>query len=394
VPVSGRSDMALLGGAGWATIPVARSTGGGAFAITNSSAPNFAAWAATPGVTALVGDFNADGHTDIALVGGAGWATIPVAASNGDGSFTVTNLPVTNFAAWAATPGVTALTGDFNGDGRTDIALVGGAGWATIPVATSNGDGSFTVTNSPAANFAAWAATPGVKVLTGDFNGDGRTDIALVGGAGWATIPVATSNGDGSFTVTNLPVSNFAGWAATPGVNVLTGDFNGDGRTDIALTGGAGWATIPVATSNGGGSFTVTNLPVSNFAGWAATPGVKALTGDFSGDGRTDIALTGAAGWATIPVATSNGDGSFTVTNLPVSNFAGWAATPGVKILTGDFDGDGRTDIALTGGAGWATIPVATSNGDGSFTVTNLAVTNFGTWSATPGVKVMTGDFA
>jgi hypothetical protein len=44
----------------------------------------------------------------------------------------------------------------------------------------------------------------------------------------------------------------------------------------------------------------------------------QVLTGDFSGDGRTDIALTGAAGWATIHVATSNGDGSFTVTNSPV----------------------------------------------------------------------------
>ena len=47
------------------------------------------------------------------------------------------------------------------------------------------------------------AATPGVQVLTGDFNGDGRTDIALTGVAGWASIPVALSNGDGTFQVVN-----------------------------------------------------------------------------------------------------------------------------------------------------------------------------------------------
>jgi hypothetical protein len=173
---------------------------------------------------------------------------------------------------------VKVLTGDFNGDGRTDIALVGGAGWATIPVAFSNGNGTFTVTNDGVANFPTWTATPGVKVLTGDFNGDGRTDIALVGGAGWATIPVAFSNGNGTFTVTNDGVANFPTWTATPGVKVLTGDFNGDGRTDVALVGGAGWATIPVAFSNGNGTFAVTNDGVANFPTWAATPGVKPLT--------------------------------------------------------------------------------------------------------------------
>src|SRR5947209_2269958 len=84
---------------------------------------------------------------------------------------------------------------------RSDIALVGGAGWGSIPVACSNGNGTFNVTNDAVPSFPVWAATPGVEALTGDFNGDGRTDIALVGGAGWASIPVAFSLGSGAFNV-------------------------------------------------------------------------------------------------------------------------------------------------------------------------------------------------
>jgi hypothetical protein len=57
-----------------------------------------------------------------------------------------------------------------------------------------------------------------VKVVVGDFDGDGRTDLALTGVTGWATIPVALSNGDGSFTITNQNAPDFAAWAQ--GMNV------------------------------------------------------------------------------------------------------------------------------------------------------------------------------
>src|SRR6478735_4752812 len=213
---------------------------------------------------------------------------------------------------------------------RTDIVAFGGAGWGSIPVASSNGNGTFAVTNSAVANFPTWAATPGVKVLTGDFNGDGRTDLVAVGGAGWGSIPVAFSNGNGTFNVTNASVANFPTWAATPGVQVVTGDFDGDHRTDIVAIGGAGWGSIPVAFSNGNGTFNVTNDAVANFPTWAATPGVQLLTGDFDGDHRTDIVAIGGAGWGSIPVAFSNGNGTFNVTNDAVANFPTWAATPGV----------------------------------------------------------------
>jgi hypothetical protein len=101
--------------------------------------------------------------------------------------------------------------------------------------------------NLGAAFVGAWAAKPNVKVLAGDFNGDGRTDIDLTGVAGWVSVPVAFSNGDGTWRVTNQKHPDFGAWAAEPNVKVLTGDFNGDGRTDIALTGGAGLASVPMA---------------------------------------------------------------------------------------------------------------------------------------------------
>jgi hypothetical protein len=83
-------------------------------------------------------------------------------------------------------------------------------------MALSNGDGTFAVTNRPLESFAAWAQIPGVKVITGDFNRDGRTDIALTGVTGWSTIPMAFSNGDGTFAVTNRDAGAFPVWAAAP----------------------------------------------------------------------------------------------------------------------------------------------------------------------------------
>jgi hypothetical protein len=334
----------------------------------------------------IAGLGGADFRSDIALTGGVGWSSIPVARSNGDGSFTVTNSTVANFPAFAVHDGAKPVPGDFNGDGRGDIALTAGVGWTTVPIAFSNGNGTFNVTNLGVANFPSLATQTGAKPVAGDFNADGRADIALTGGVeGWNSVPVAFSIGNGTFNVTNFTVANFPTHAAQNGAKPVAGDFNGDGRDDIALTGGAGWGTIPVAFSNGNGTFSVTNLAVASFPGFAAEAGAKPVSGDFNGDGRGDIALTGG-NWSTIPVALSNGNGTFSVTNLAVANFPGFAAETGAKPVAGDFNGDGRGDIALTGG-NWATVPVAFSNGNGTFNVTNTSVFNLPSFAIVAGAK-------
>ncbi|MGA2448982.1 MAG: FG-GAP-like repeat-containing protein [Polyangiaceae bacterium] len=335
------------------------------------------------------GDINADKRADLVMVGNSAWNTVPVAFSNGDGSFNITNTVNTFLASNAALPGVKDVIGDFDGDGAADVLLTGNPNWGTVPVGFSNHDGSFRVTNLANGFIASNASLPGVKLIAGDFDGDGRSDIALMGNPTWITVPVAFSNGDGTFNVTNGGNSFWASNAAAANVKVVTGDFDGDGRTDIAMMGNAGWNTVPVAFSNGDGSFRVTNATNAFWASNAASGNVKVVTGDFDGDGKTDIAMMGNATWSTVPVAFSNGDGSFRVTNTTNAFWASNAGSANVQVVTGDFDGDGKTDIAMMGNPVWNTVPVAFSNGDGSFRITNTPNAFWASNAALNNVKVV-----
>ncbi|WAS93136.1 FG-GAP-like repeat-containing protein [Nannocystis punicea] len=370
----GRSDLGLTGSTAWKAVPLAFAADDRGFSITNLGDASLAAAAGRHGVQTATGDFDGDGRTDLVLAGVSDWKSLVLALSRGDGSFAVSSPELADWHERAARDNAHLFAGDFDGDARDDLALLGAESAGNIAVALAAGDGGFTLAEHPSSEFAAWAAAPGVRTITGDFDGDGTTDLALAGGRGESSVPVALSRGDGSFAVERHPARGFATAAADADAVVLAGDFDGDGTTDLALTGPSGWKALPAALSNGDGSFELVESPIAGLAERAGDSVAHVLPGDFDGDGKTDLALIGHGG--DVPLALSRGDGTFAVTDTAPTTL-GSRIKAGAQVIAGDFDGDGKSDLAMTGPADWRTLPTAYSNGDGSFTIGNKAAGEF-----------------
>jgi hypothetical protein len=202
------------------------------------------------------------------------------------------------------------------------------------------------------------------QLVTGNFNGDGKSDYLEVGGTGYYTF---LSNGDGTF---NISLTNFGnGWdfGYPSRYQLVTGDFNGDGKTDFIEMGGTAYYTF---LSKGNGTFTGTGHSIPN--GWNfgfPNPKFQAIDGDFDGDGRSDFALLGYSTYFSflssgpIPdsLSTINPgfNRSYDFSYLPLTANSVYAKGIGMgatyqgwwfankTYYPGDFDGDGRTDFSF-----------------------------------------------
>ncbi|QPJ61245.1 MAG: hypothetical protein G3M70_04820 [Candidatus Nitronauta litoralis] len=286
------------------------------------------------------GDINGDGSEDLIYEGhGDLGVRVYTALSNGDGTFGDATLGVSEVGNFSQ---LTFLTGDFNGDNFTDIAYaLADISGIQIHVARGVGDGSFhptQLTQYAGSWGGAW------KAVTGDFDNGGKTDICFtllydtaIGNY------VVLSQGDGTFgqlESTTIPGS-WGGWGQN---DVIVGDFNNDGWTDLSyyILNDPSGIHHQTLLSDGNGKFGLTPVP-SNPYPYAIDKNWKPITGDFDGDGGTDVSYykVTANGLENI-TSLSGGNGAFGVAtiSLTAGTFGpGWDAFPG------DFDGNGKTDV-------------------------------------------------
>ena len=258
--------------------------------LTPSSSPAQPVWGPAPGGYMLsnynvaTGDFNGDGIPDVATSDG-------VFLGLGDGTFQPTpvaaNLPEPNFAY----PFVVA--GDFNGDGKLDLAY---ANFLDVNVVLGNGDGTFqSPITYPTGNTVS-------ALVAGDFNGDGKLDLAVAEPYDEPDNPngilVFLGNGDGTLG----PPTRYA--VGTNPNYLVAGDFNNDGRTDLAFGSpddeGSGVAIWLMEGQADGTMMLASEIPAAfDLVGPLAV-------GDFNGDGNLD--LTYISGDIVI---LGHGDGTF-----------------------------------------------------------------------------------
>ena len=294
-----------------------------------------------------VGDFNHDGKPDVAVFNDCDasctGSSVSIFLNTGNGTF----APPVVYESGGAGP-VTITTGDFNGDGKLDIALLlSDSGLYKISILLGNGDGTF---QSAVTTFGD--STPAWWMAAADFNGDGKTDLALAHDAGSLNpsdpheglVLILLSNGDGMFTF-------FQSYASSgeQSLSIATGDVNGDGKQDIVIgnlcdspTGDASCARgiIGVLLGNGDGTFTFGPTQIEPDANMYA----MALA-DVNGDGKLDAIASTETG---ILVSFGNGDGSFQGPTV----YAALRVAENVQLAVADLNDDGGLDVVQPGDNG------------------------------------------
>lgn len=352
-------------------------------AVSAASIPSTARGTATA-------DIDGDGDLDVAVAynlvlfytGG-----ISILLGNGNGTFSA------SVAYPSPLPAIYVKLADLDGDGRPDLLWADDAPPYGVKTRLNLGSGSF----GPITNWSMNTCGNG-EVAAIDVDNDGDLDIALCEYGGCPGVPnsglrvfIRKNNGDATF---QAPYSHLVSGFPE---RVHGADVNGDGRTDLLVTGNS-W--IDVCLGNGGGTF---QPPLPAACDW----GPKGFcVADFDTDGALDIATTNfgdlGSGGESVSFLRGNGNGTF---QPPVTRTASYSATyGGVRdIVAGDADGDGDLDVMasnygsldvsyyenLAGGSfasqvrygtGWNTLGLAFGDFTGDGRGDLLTQVSFGAW--------------
>ncbi|MBE9187176.1 DUF4347 domain-containing protein [Microcoleus sp. LEGE 07076] len=300
---------------------------------TFSEARNYSV--GTPIADMGTGDFNGDGFFDLAVLNRNSRDISILLGTGSTGSFAT---PITLFNPGNESPSGVAVR-DFNGDGKLDLAVAnpGNGGFVSIRLGTGTGSFGNPTNFGQDINHSSIAAA--------DFNGDGNLDLATIRN-GDTFISILFGSGTGSFgTAVKINTQKLK-------YTVATADFNGDGKVDLVTSNRDDTDNISIFLGDGNGNFnSAVNLT-------ARRGDHTVVTGDFNGDGKLDLAANNSTD-QDVSVFLGDGTGNFgNATNFAVK-FRPYS------ILAGDFNGDSKVDLATSND--FYTVSVLLGDGTGQF---------------------------
>ena len=272
-------------------------------------------------------------------------------SSSASTPLTVTaSLPTTTALAQSGTAGNYTLTATVTAQGP--VAPTGSVSFnnsANNTVLTSAAVGSSTAKLTEAIAQTIPVGSGAAFTASGDFNGDGIPDLA-VSNASSTTVSILLGSNRGTFTAgTALQIGATPSWIAA-------GDFNRDGNVDLAVVVSAN-STVAIYLGNGDGTFTASTTPV-----FTLPQPTSIVVADMNGDGLQDLAVLSQNGYVTVQLG--HGDGTFTPSTF--------GSSPGGferSFVQADFNGDGVADLALANESYPGGLTILLGSGDGSFTV-------------------------
>lgn len=292
------------------------------------------------------GDFNNDGREDLMVITYNATSQTYIDQlylSSGDGIY----------EAPKALPTLVQAVGDFNHDGKLDFAALGSPG--VVSVYLGNGDGTFQAPRTSTGLGSAYSS-----LIPVDLNHDGKTDLVGTyfgdGANSPATLQLLISNGDGTVSKGQTIVASTGSLAKQAASGAVSGDFDGDGKPDIALVYGI---TYDSATAKDNSLPTTVQVWYGDGAGHLGSPSLtadpnkyydfSAIAADLNNDGRSDIvsvaSTPGVGGTKFLPVLsvfTGNSNRTLSYKTIATSECAGQGAE---NIAVADFNGDGLNDL-------------------------------------------------
>lgn len=300
------------------------------------------------------GDFNSDGHVDLMVTINDINIGLSLLTGRGDGTFN----PAVHFPNTAQFDSPAIAADDLDNDGKLDIVIGHNAACYTvcvisrvITVMRGNGDGTF----QPASVITVGSST--AQIAIGDFNRDGIKDLGLASSA--ARVLILLGVGNATF-VQQPTLTLIADTGFVDASDIDIADFNGDTIQDLVVAIASNGSRTAILIGNGDGTF---RAPLIITEPEIRIPQYQAVA-DYNGDGFQDLAMSlGYGSNGLTEIRNGNGDGTFGPLVLylqppPLSSIGG------INIITSDFNGDGKPDIALNyGGASAGVVALRNTTG-------------------------------